>query len=73
MDENKRMIEYLNETAQIVETTDGKTISAAQMLERFLFPSTFTWNTDSKTFRWGKTKIIFIENINARTECSFVG
>ena len=39
MDENKRMIEYLNETAQIVETTDGKTISSAQMLERFLFPS----------------------------------
>jgi ABC transport system ATP-binding/permease protein len=39
MDENKRMIEYLNETAQIVETTDGKTISSTQMLERFLFPS----------------------------------
>ena len=38
MDENKRMIEYLNETAQVVETSDGKTISAAQMLERFLFP-----------------------------------
>jgi ABC transport system ATP-binding/permease protein len=38
MNENKRVIEYLKETAEIVETTDGKTISAAQMLERFLFP-----------------------------------
>ncbi|WP_079509473.1 ABC-F family ATP-binding cassette domain-containing protein [Mesobacillus jeotgali] len=38
MDENKRVIEYLKETAEIVHTTDGKTISAAQMLERFLFP-----------------------------------
>lgn len=38
MDENKRVIEYLKETAEIVNTTDGKTISAAQMLERFLFP-----------------------------------
>ena len=38
MDENKRMIEYLKETAQVIETADGKTISAAQMLERFLFP-----------------------------------
>ncbi|GAM15302.1 ABC-F family ATP-binding cassette domain-containing protein [Mesobacillus selenatarsenatis] len=38
MDENKRVIEYLKETAEIVQTTDGKTISAAQMLERFLFP-----------------------------------
>ncbi|GAE46298.1 ATPase components of ABC transporters with duplicated ATPase domains [Mesobacillus boroniphilus JCM 21738] len=37
MDENKRVIEYLKETAEIVQTTDGKTISAAQMLERFLF------------------------------------
>lgn len=38
MDENKRMIEYIKETAQMVETSDGKMISAAQMLERFLFP-----------------------------------
>jgi ABC transport system ATP-binding/permease protein len=38
MNENKRVIEYLKETAEIVQTTDGKTISAAQMLERFLFP-----------------------------------
>ncbi|PLR77228.1 multidrug ABC transporter ATP-binding protein [Bacillus sp. V3-13] len=38
MDENKRMIEYLKETAQVIETSDGKTISAPQMLERFLFP-----------------------------------
>jgi ABC transport system ATP-binding/permease protein len=38
MDENKRVIEYLKETAEVVHTTDGKTISAAQMLERFLFP-----------------------------------
>ncbi|MFD2445767.1 ABC-F family ATP-binding cassette domain-containing protein [Bacillus sp. CGMCC 1.16607] len=38
MDENMRMIEYLKETAQIVHTSDGKVISAAQMLERFLFP-----------------------------------
>ncbi|MDQ0272027.1 ABC-F family ATP-binding cassette domain-containing protein [Cytobacillus purgationiresistens] len=39
MDPNKRMVEYLKETAEMVETSDGKTISAAQMLERFLFPS----------------------------------
>lgn len=38
MDESLRMIEYIKETAQVIETTDGKTISVAQMLERFLFP-----------------------------------
>ena len=37
MDENKRMIEYIKETAEVIETSDGKTISAALMLERFLF------------------------------------
>jgi ABC transport system ATP-binding/permease protein len=39
MDENQRMIEYLKETAQMVHTSDGKYITAAQMLERFLFPT----------------------------------
>lgn len=38
MDESKRVIEYLKEAAEVIETTDGKTISATQMLERFLFP-----------------------------------
>ncbi|WP_409270399.1 ABC-F family ATP-binding cassette domain-containing protein [Neobacillus sp. SCS-31] len=38
MDDSLRMIEYIKETAQVIETTDGKTISASQMLERFLFP-----------------------------------
>lgn len=38
MDENKRMIEYVKETAEVIHTSDGKTLSAAQMLERFLFP-----------------------------------
>jgi len=34
-----RMIEYIKDAAEIVHTTDGKTISASQMLERFLFPT----------------------------------
>ncbi|NCU17247.1 ABC-F family ATP-binding cassette domain-containing protein [Pallidibacillus pasinlerensis] len=38
MDVNKRMIEYIREAGDVIHTKDGKTISAAQMLERFLFP-----------------------------------
>lgn len=38
MDTSKRMIEYLKETAEVIEASDGKVITAAQMLERFLFP-----------------------------------
>ena len=38
MDINKRMIEYIRETGDVIHTKDGKTISATQLLERFLFP-----------------------------------
>jgi len=38
MDVNQRMIEYIRETGDVIHTKEGQTISAAQMLERFLFP-----------------------------------
>ncbi|WP_100331351.1 ABC-F family ATP-binding cassette domain-containing protein [Bacillus xiapuensis] len=38
MDENMRMIAYLRESAEVVTTKSGDQLSAAQMLERFLFP-----------------------------------
>ncbi|RFP62640.1 MAG: ABC transporter ATP-binding protein [Limnothrix sp. CACIAM 69d] len=33
-----RVLNYLKETAELVKTADGQIITAAQMLERFLFP-----------------------------------
>ncbi|WP_088071982.1 ABC-F family ATP-binding cassette domain-containing protein [Gottfriedia luciferensis] len=33
-----RMIDYIKEEAEVIHTPDGKTISASQMLETFLFP-----------------------------------
>jgi ATP-binding cassette subfamily F protein uup len=36
--ENWRVINYLKDVAELVKTADGTTISASQMLERFLFP-----------------------------------
>lgn len=62
MDENKRMIEYLKETAQVVETSDGKTISAAQMLERFLFPS-FTHGTLIRKLSGGEKRRLYLLKI----------
>lgn len=38
MDPNMRMIQYLQEAAELVKQADGSTISIAEMLERFLFP-----------------------------------
>ncbi|GHH98267.1 ABC transporter ATP-binding protein [Neobacillus kokaensis] len=62
MDENKRMIEYIKETAQIVETSDGKTISAAQMLERFLFPP-FTHGTPIRKLSGGEKRRLYLLKI----------
>ncbi|WP_379968441.1 ABC-F family ATP-binding cassette domain-containing protein [Ectobacillus sp. sgz5001026] len=37
MDEKMRMLDYIKEVAEVIHTTDGKVLSASQMLERFLF------------------------------------
>lgn len=62
LDESKRMIEYLKETAQVVTTADGKTISATQMLERFLFPS-FTHGTPIRKLSGGEKRRLYLLKI----------
>ncbi|MEH6987326.1 ABC-F family ATP-binding cassette domain-containing protein [Cytobacillus firmus] len=62
MDESKRMIEYLKETAEVVETSDGKTISAAQMLERFLFPP-YTHGTPIRKLSGGEKRRLYLLKI----------
>lgn len=48
MDPNQRAIEYIKEAAEVVETADGSRITAAQMLERFLFPPASQWTPIAK-------------------------
>mgnify|MGYP000014704599 CR=1 FL=1 len=43
MDGSTRVIDYIKEAAEHVKTADGTLISAAQMLERFLFPGELQW------------------------------
>lgn len=38
LNEDQRMIDYIKEGGEHIPTSDGSTISASQMLERFLFP-----------------------------------
>ncbi|GAB4215430.1 MAG: ABC-F family ATP-binding cassette domain-containing protein [Roseiflexaceae bacterium] len=40
LDEAQRVIDYIKKAAELVRTGDGALITAAQMLERFLFPHT---------------------------------
>lgn len=48
MDGKQRVIEYIKEEAEVVETADGSRITAAQMLERFLFPPAMQWTPIAK-------------------------
>jgi len=48
MDDSLRVIEYIREKAEQVKIGDGSTISAGQMLERFLFNSSMQWTPISK-------------------------
>jgi ATP-binding cassette subfamily F protein uup len=38
LDDSKRVVDYIREVAEFVETADGNRITASQMLEKFLFP-----------------------------------
>lgn len=48
MDEKMRVIEYIKEAAEQIRTSDGETISASQMLERFLFSPNLQWSPIGK-------------------------
>ena len=47
MDENLKVIDYIRNVAEYVQTKDGS-ISASQMLERFLFPGSVKYTTISR-------------------------
>ena len=47
MDESLKVIDYIRNAAEYVKTKDGS-ISASQMLERFLFPSSMQYTTIGK-------------------------
>nr|WP_295974003.1 ABC-F family ATP-binding cassette domain-containing protein [uncultured Bacillus sp.] len=65
LDENKRMIEYLKEAAEVIETSDGKTLSAAQMLERFLFPP-YSHGTPIRKLSGGEKRRLYLLKILMR-------
>lgn len=48
VDDKLRVIEYIREEAEQITTAEGETISAAQMLERFLFPPDLQWSLVEK-------------------------
>ncbi len=61
MDPTMRVIEYIRETADIVRTPDG-TVTASQMLERFMFSSELQWNRIEK-LSGGERKRLYLLKI----------
>jgi ABC transport system ATP-binding/permease protein len=59
MNVNQRMIDYIKESAEVIHTTDGKVLSASQMLERFLFPS-HTHGTPLRKLSGGERRRLYL-------------
>lgn len=65
MNEKLRVIEYIKEVAEMIKTADGGTITAAQMLERFLFPPTLQWSPISKLSGGEKRRLYLLQVLMA--------
>lgn len=58
VDLDLRVIEYIRQTAEIVQTEDGE-MTASMMLERFLFPPTLQW-TQIRKLSGGEKRRLFL-------------
>lgn len=63
MSGTKRVIEYIREEVEYVETADGQTITAAQMLERFLFPGSAQWTPIAKLSGGEKRRLALLRTL----------
>lgn len=69
MDTNQRVIDYVKDIAEYVQTRDGR-ISASQMLERFLFTPDMQYTPISKLSRRRKTETVSLIRLSERRQCS---
>ena len=58
--EHLRLLEAVREIADFIPLTKGKTISAAQMLERFMFPKQMHFNTISSLSGGEKKRLLLL-------------
>jgi len=65
MDENLRVIEYIKAEANFLPSADGGVITAAQMLERFLFSPDLQWTPISKLSGGEKRRLYLLRILMA--------
>lgn len=63
MDPSKRVLEYIQEAAETVKTSEGTVITASQMLERFLFPSSQQWTLIGKLSGGEKRRLYLLRTL----------
>jgi ABC transport system ATP-binding/permease protein len=61
-DPEMRIIDYVKKTADFITLNDGKVVTAAKMLERFLFPSSSHYNTIGN-LSGGEKRRLYLLNI----------
>lgn len=61
LDDSLRVIEYIKETAEVIETKAGKIITAEQMLERFLFARPKQWTAISSLSGGEKRRLYLLK------------
>ncbi|NCC79604.1 MAG: ABC transporter ATP-binding protein, partial [Clostridia bacterium] len=59
LNEEMRVIEYIKEAAEIIDTVDGK-VTASQMLETFLFPPDEQWTPISRLSGGEKRRLMLL-------------
>ncbi len=60
MNQDLRVIEYIKEEAHFLPSADGGTISASQLLERFLFPPSQQWTPIAKLSGGEKRRLFLL-------------
>lgn len=72
MEESLRVIEYVKEAAEVIHTSDGQTITASQMLERFLFPPHLQWTPISRLSGGEKRRLYLLRTLMGEPNVLFL-
>ncbi|MFZ5828389.1 MAG: ABC-F family ATP-binding cassette domain-containing protein [Bacillota bacterium] len=65
MNPEQRVIDYIKDVAEVVQTPDGGSITASQMLERFLFPPRSQWTEISKLSGGERRRLYLLRQLMA--------
>jgi ATP-binding cassette subfamily F protein uup len=63
LDLNLKVIDYIKDAAEVIHGADGSTLTASQMLERFLFVPEIQWSTISRLSGGEKRRLYLLRKL----------